>query len=167
MSSASILKDKMSAVVIGTRVVGSLNGSVGLGGFNQAEDVGVVQHILKNKGYYGRSRIDKVCGPFTIQAIKEFQARYVMQNPDGLILPGKKAWQKLISPNLRFSRVGRQASATATRLAPAVPVLAAYKLSEKGHWFIFHIEASNGQGVTRSLHWPEGASGVTIGQGTI
>jgi murein DD-endopeptidase MepM/ murein hydrolase activator NlpD len=105
----------------GTNVVGNLNDSVGLGGANRAKDVGVVQQLLKNKGYYGQSRIDRVCGPFTIQAIKAFQAKYVMRNPDGLIQPGRGTWRKLIDPNPNLLvRTGHPASATTTRLAPPV-----------------------------------------------
>jgi murein DD-endopeptidase MepM/ murein hydrolase activator NlpD len=110
----------MNAVVVGTNVYGWLGGSVGLGGFNNPEDVGAVQQLLKNKGYYGQSRIDKDCGPFTIQAIKAFQAKYVMRNPDGLIQPGRGTWHKLIDLALCLVRTGHPASATATRLAPAV-----------------------------------------------
>ncbi|MDR1662081.1 MAG: glycoside hydrolase family protein [Azoarcus sp.] len=123
----------MVAVVIGARVVGSLSGSVGLGGFNNPEDVGVVQQVLKNKAYYGQSRVDKVCGPFTIQAIKEFQARYVMRNPDGLIQPGKNTWRKLNdqNPNL-LQRTGAPTSATTTRIAPAAAPLKPSKINSAG-----------------------------------
>jgi peptidoglycan hydrolase-like protein with peptidoglycan-binding domain len=109
----------MVAFILERGVAGSLDGSVGLDGFNRPEDVAVVQTLLKNKNYYGESRVDGRCGTFTIEAIKKFQTKYIMQNPDGLIQPGKKTWQKLIHPN-PIPRTGHPTSAIATRLAPAV-----------------------------------------------
>jgi muramidase (phage lysozyme) len=109
----------MVAFVLERGVAGSLDGSVGLDGFNRPEDVAVVQKLLKSKNYYGESRVDGRCGTFTVQAIKKFQEKYTMQNPDGLIQPGKKTWQKLIHPN-PIPRTGHPASAITTRLAPAV-----------------------------------------------
>jgi hypothetical protein len=98
---------------------------VGLGGINRPDDVETVQKLLQLKGYYkdscGPCRIDRSCGIFTVQAIKQFQAKYVMLKPDGLITPGTMAWKKLIDPN-PLARVGHPSSPVDTRLAPVYPL---------------------------------------------
>jgi murein DD-endopeptidase MepM/ murein hydrolase activator NlpD len=109
----------MVAVVVGTRVDGGLDDSVGYGGINRFYDVGAVQELLQIRGFYKDRRIDRSCGPYTIAAIREFQKDYVMRNPDGLIQPGKRTWQQLINPAL-ILRVGPPADATAVVLKPAV-----------------------------------------------
>jgi hypothetical protein len=123
----------MVAVVAGNRVVGCLDASVGQGGFNRPDDVGVVQQLLKNRGHYLESRIDKVCGIFTIQAIKQFQGKYVMHNPDGLIQPGKQTWEKLVSYHL-FPRVGTPTNPTALVLVPVAPAQVARTLPAGIRW---------------------------------
>jgi murein DD-endopeptidase MepM/ murein hydrolase activator NlpD len=99
--------------------------SVGLGGINRPDDVETVQKLLQLKGYYrdscGPCRIDRSCGIFTVQAIKQFQAKYVTLKPDGLITPGAMAWKKLIEPN-PLARVGHPSSPVDTRLAPVYPL---------------------------------------------
>jgi murein DD-endopeptidase MepM/ murein hydrolase activator NlpD len=123
----------MVAVVAGNRVVGCLDASVGQGGFNRPDDVGVVQQLLKNRGHYLESRIDKVCGIFTIQAIKQFQGKYVMHNPDGLIQPGKQTWEKLVSYHL-FPRIGTPTNPTALVLVPVAPAQVARTLPAGIRW---------------------------------
>jgi hypothetical protein len=152
----------MNAVVVGTRVSGSLNGSVGLGGFNNPEDVGAVQVLLKKRGLlhtasqlsgiplpafiqdsvkwvqkamqatgfdtevYKRA-VSKVCDPFTVQAIKLFQAGYVTQNPGGLIQPGDETWRRLSDPNPHLiPRVGLPANLADLLIAPVYAQMPGY-----------------------------------------
>jgi peptidoglycan hydrolase-like protein with peptidoglycan-binding domain len=60
-----------------------LNGSVGLGGNNQRDDVIAVQTMLASCGFK-LGRADGVCGPRTLAAIKAFQQGF-MHMPDGRI----------------------------------------------------------------------------------
>lgn len=72
-----------------------LQSSVGEKGKNLKSDVETVQSLLKSKGFDPKG-IDGVCGKDTIAAIRRFQATF-LTNPDGLIEPGRKTWQKLAS----------------------------------------------------------------------
>ncbi|MDR2092217.1 MAG: peptidoglycan-binding protein [Azoarcus sp.] len=111
----------MVASIKGTSIVGRLNGSVGEGGFNRPEDVVIVQQLLQDKGYYLPGTLDRRCGILTIKAIKEFQATYVMQAPDGLIQPDKNTWKKLITDKNRLiPRTGPPVSPTKIKLVPGV-----------------------------------------------
>ena len=111
--------------VLGLAGFYGLADSVGLGGINRPEDVGTVQKLLQLKGYYkdscGQCRVDHSCGIFTVQAIKQFQAKYVMLKPDGLITPGKKTWKQLVSPN-PIPRVGPPASPVDIMPVPVSPL---------------------------------------------
>jgi len=128
-----------------------INGSVGLGGLNAPADTEAVQTLLTEKKVY-RGKIDKLCGPKTVEAIKEFQANF-MRRPDGLIDPNGITWKKL------------------TGMVPMGPPLPRestplhLKLSEEGHQFIFDIEVGKLLFLSRRLHWPGDNSGVTIGSG--
>lgn len=70
-----------------------LQSSVGEKGKNLKSDVETVQRLLKSKGFDPKG-VDGVCGKDTIAAIRKFQATF-LSNPDGLIEPGRKSWQKL------------------------------------------------------------------------
>ena len=72
-----------------------IQGSVGNGGRNIADDVTTVQRLLKTKGF-DPGAVDGLCGPATIAAIRRFQARF-MTSPDGLISPGMRTWWELSS----------------------------------------------------------------------
>ncbi len=70
-----------------------LQASVGENGKNLKGDVETVQSLLKSKGFDPKG-VDGICGKDTIAAIRRFQATF-LSNPDGLIEPGRKTWQKL------------------------------------------------------------------------
>jgi len=72
-----------------------LQSSVGEKGKNLRSDVETVQSLLKSKGFDPKG-VDGICGKETIAAIRRFQATF-LTNPDGLIEPGRKTWQKLAS----------------------------------------------------------------------
>lgn len=75
----------------------TLSASVGEGGKNVKADVMLVQQLLiKNHGQ--SITADGDCGPKTIAAIKDFQAKKVgLAKPDGRIDPGGKSWNALNS----------------------------------------------------------------------
>lgn len=69
--------------------------SVGEGGINNRQDVGIVQHLLNRVGKRTGERpldVDGVVGPKTLAAIRAFQARYCAQVKviDGRIDPGSE-----------------------------------------------------------------------------
>lgn len=70
-----------------------IRGSVGKAGVNAKDDVVTVQRLLKMRGC-DPGAADGLCGPATIGAIILFQARFMSQ-PDGLIEPKGRTWQKL------------------------------------------------------------------------
>jgi hypothetical protein len=72
-----------------------ISASVGSGGRNFHEDVVVVQQLLKTKGY-DPGQIDGICGFRTIDAIRQFQLKFVIR-PDALVEPGRRTWQQLAS----------------------------------------------------------------------
>jgi len=74
-------------------IVPQIVGSVGQGGINAPADVAKVQTLLKGKNIY-QGRVDNLCGPKTIAAIKKFQAHF-MRAPDGLINPNGTTWKRL------------------------------------------------------------------------
>jgi hypothetical protein len=64
-----------------------------------SEDVGTVQTLLKAKGLY-LGKPDNKCGPKTVAAIKEFQAKMTYFDgkvPDGAVSPNGPTWQALNS----------------------------------------------------------------------
>lgn len=74
----------------------AISGSVGAGGANKLADVLVVQHLLnewlKASGQ-ALLHTDGDCGPRTIRAITDYQARILnFPKPDALIEPGGKSW---------------------------------------------------------------------------
>jgi len=70
-----------------------LSGSVGTAGQNRRSDVETVQRLLTKHGV-NPGRIDGQCGPVTIRAIIEFQARFT-SHPDGRVDSGGKTLIKL------------------------------------------------------------------------
>jgi hypothetical protein len=70
--------------------------SVGNEGKNRNNDTAIVQSLLNSKGFY-TGRVDGECGPRTVASIRKFQATFLNQ-PDGLVQPGRTTWQKLIAP---------------------------------------------------------------------
>ena len=62
-----------------------INGSVGSGGDNRAEDVRVVQDLLNRAAGAGLD-VDGDCGPKTVGAITDFQKGFT-QRPDGRVDP--------------------------------------------------------------------------------
>ena len=70
----------------------TLSASVGDGGINHPEDVKKVQILLKH--HYPSVHIDMICGPHTIEAIRDFQKRFLKQ-ADGVIDPNGLTWRKL------------------------------------------------------------------------
>jgi len=70
-----------------------IRSSVGKGGVNIPEDVGIVQTLLKSKEIY-EGDINKICDLETISAIKYFQSHF-MEQPNGRIDPNSYTWEKL------------------------------------------------------------------------
>jgi peptidoglycan L-alanyl-D-glutamate endopeptidase CwlK len=75
----------------------ALVASVGEKGKNLQQDVLTIQTLLKSKGY-DSGRVDGVCGPKTIAAIRKFQSTFLAA-PDGLIEPNRASWMRLASPS--------------------------------------------------------------------
>ena len=71
----------------------SLSAAVGQGGENVAADVTKVQTLLIQQGI-GPLSIDGLCGPRTIAAIFDFQARY-LNRPDGRVDVDGRTWREL------------------------------------------------------------------------
>jgi peptidoglycan hydrolase-like protein with peptidoglycan-binding domain len=70
-----------------------IKASVGSGGTNRPDDVGVVQTLLNN-AQHARLSVDKRCGPKTVSAIINFQKTF-LSHPDGLVDPGGTTWRRL------------------------------------------------------------------------
>lgn len=71
----------------------TISASVGRGGKNNHPDVITVQQLLR-KANADPGMVDGRCGPKTINAIIQFQKRF-LREPDGLIEVGKTTWQRL------------------------------------------------------------------------
>ena len=70
-----------------------IKASVGRGGINRPEDVGIVQAFL-NAGQRTHLSVDKRCGSKTVAAIISFQREF-LRHPDGRVDPGGLTWQRL------------------------------------------------------------------------
>ena len=70
-----------------------LKGSVGFGAVNSRDDVMAVQTLLKQHAA-DPGRIDGICGPKTIAAIKIFQ-KGILHHADGRVDPNGITWRKL------------------------------------------------------------------------
>ncbi|MDR3158112.1 MAG: peptidoglycan DD-metalloendopeptidase family protein, partial [Zoogloeaceae bacterium] len=95
--------------------------SVGAGGRNLHTDVKKVQELLMKNGIPLEKGADSDCGPFTIQAIKVFQSKF-MRKPDGLVEPGKNTWKRLTNSNLVTPDVGAPADAAVLTSVGAVNI---------------------------------------------
>jgi len=70
-----------------------ITASVGEKGANRADDVRLIQTMLNQAGGAGL-KVDGVCGPNTIAAIRKFQSKFI-PHPDGRIDPGGTTFHKL------------------------------------------------------------------------
>jgi hypothetical protein len=62
---------------------GNITASVGQGVDNKSDNVKIIQKLLNKNGT--SLTVDGDCGPLTIAAIREFQSRMGIKNPDGLV----------------------------------------------------------------------------------
>lgn len=73
--------------------------SVGEGGKNRPQDVGIVQTLLNSAGEFrgvpeGRLEVDGIVGPLTLAAIRAFQ-KYYCKIVDGRVDPNQETIKKL------------------------------------------------------------------------
>jgi hypothetical protein len=79
----------------------SITASVGQGGFNKPDDVFKIQYALDtvapiDGGADPRLKLDSMCGPLTIKAIRDFQQKqFGWSGTDGRIDPGKQTLKRL------------------------------------------------------------------------
>lgn len=71
-----------------------ITASVGQGGVNRAQDVGIVQYLLNRAGVKRgipkmQIDVDGVAGPQTVAALKEFQAAFC-KTVDGIVYPNSE-----------------------------------------------------------------------------
>lgn len=119
---------------------------------NKGPQVKELQKLLKEKGYSISS--DGVYGPRTENAVRLFQQK------NGLYTDG-------IAGRRTMHALGK----TMTERAPAPPIngfadrqpCAGMNMSQSGFDTLYKLEAQ--AGVSNHLHWPRGASGVTLGPG--
>ncbi|WIL40650.1 peptidoglycan-binding protein [Pantoea agglomerans] len=137
----------------------SISGSVGVGGRNQYGDVKTVQQLLQRNGY-PQLRADGRMGPKTIEAIKQFQSRF-MSRPDGVVDIHGKTWNTLSNP-----------SGSNTINLPSTPSENinnnSGRLTVSAGQVTFDAEGNDNPHspfFSRHIHWPGGKSGVTIGRG--
>lgn len=136
-------------------------GSVGVGGKNQYGDVKQVQQLLQRNGF-PQLRDDGRVGTKTIEAIKDFQSRF-MARPDGVIDANGKSYSYL----LRGNAPGR----TAPPARPAPPVNTpptSGTLTVSAGQITFDAEGGDNpsqSNFSRHIHCPSSDSGVTIGRG--
>lgn len=97
--------------------------SVGSGGQNLSKDVEIVQKMLIARNIMPKGGVDKYCGMYTIQAIKQFQSHF-MRKPDGLIEVNCITWKKLSGKIPMGTNVGAPANAAALDpyIPPALPI---------------------------------------------
>lgn len=143
----------------------------------KGQEVRMLQETLKKAGY--RVGIDGNFGAMTDLAVRAFQRRKGML-PDGIVGPktiralgmNGHASMGTSSPdyfndliNLIGGFIARIASLARTQPLPHVPSRPAsgQHISQNGLQFIFTHESL--AGVSNHLHWPGGASGVTLGAG--
>ncbi|MBP2168770.1 hypothetical protein J2125_001962 [Erwinia toletana] len=139
----------------------SILGSVGLGGKNQYGDVKKVQQLLQRNGF-PQIRDDGRIGPKTIQAIKDFQGRFM--RADGIVDVNGKTYTHLF----RGTAPGRPPASA----APAAPIdnhPSSGTLTVSAGQVTFDAEGKdipNKAFFSRYIHWPGNAkSGVTLGRG--
>jgi len=136
-------------------------GSVGVGGKNQYGDVKQVQQLLQRNGF-PQIRDDGRIGPKTIQAIKDYQSRFM--RPDGVVDVHGKTYTHLV----RGTAPGR-APASAAPAAPVNNHPSSGPLTVSAGQVTFDAEGNDepsSRFFSRHIHWPEKMeSGVTIGRG--
>jgi len=136
-------------------------GSVGVGGKNQYGDVKQVQQLLQRNGF-PQIRDDGRIGPKTIQAIKDYQSRFM--RPDGVVDVHGKTYTHLV----RGTAPGR-APASAAPAAPVNNHPSSGPLTVSAGQVTFDAEGSDvatSPFFSRHIHWPGNAkSGVTLGRG--
>ena len=133
----------------------NINNSVGIGGSNNRNDVFIVQKKLQENGFPGLAD-DGVVGVQTISAIKNFQRRF-MHFPDGIISPNGATEKRLFNKQV-----------ISADNASSIPVDMSGTLHVKSGQVTFDAEGNDSPAspyFSRVLHWPGGASGVTIGRG--
>lgn len=135
----------------------NINSSVGNGGSNNREDALLVQKRLQQNGFPGLAA-DGVVGVQTISAIKSYQQRF-MHYPDGVITPNGITIKHLLR---------KPTTAHSDSSASTIPVDMSGALHVKSGQITFDAEGNDNPRspyFSRVLHWPGGASGVTIGRG--
>lgn len=135
--------------------------SVGQGGKNHFGDVKQVQQLLQRNGF-PQIRDDGRIGPKTIQAIKDFQSRF-MARPDGVIDANGKSYSYLIRGNAP-GRVAPPARSTPPANTPAT----SGTLTVSAGQVTFDAEGGDNpsrNNFSRHIHCPSDDSGVTIGRG--
>ncbi|NYS29454.1 MULTISPECIES: peptidoglycan-binding protein [unclassified Pantoea] len=138
----------------------SISGSVGVGGRNQYGDVKTVQQLLQRNGY-PQLRADGRMGPKTIEAIKQFQSRF-MSRPDGVVDIHGKTWSSLMRGNVSGNAPPRPAAPPVNNPSTGPLVVSAGQVT-------FDAEGDDSptsRYFSRHIHWPEKMeSGVTLGRG--
>lgn len=138
----------------------SILGSVGLGGKNQYGDVKKVQQLLQRNGF-PQIRDDGRIGPKTIQAIKDYQSRFM--RADGIVDVNGRTYTHL----LRGTAPGR-APAPSSAPPPVNRSSDSGRLTVSSGQVTFNAEGNDTPTslfFSRQIHWPKGVSGVTIGRG--
>lgn len=145
---------------------------------DRGPEVGKLQEKLIAAGY--RLKVDEIFWNDTDKAVRQFQTKTGML-PDGIAGPKTlsalgitdNAAASLTASRLRndlFSVIGAAGlralsfakKPLVTEISPSRPA-SELTISEKGIAFIYTHEAA--AGVSNVLHWPKGASGVTLGPG--
>ncbi|MBD8260009.1 MULTISPECIES: peptidoglycan-binding protein [Pantoea] len=137
----------------------SITGSVGVGGRNQYGDVKTVQQLLQRNGY-PQLRADGRMGPKTIEAIKQFQSRF-MSRPDGVVDIHGKTWNTL-------SKLSDSNKINPASNPPENINNNSGRLTVSAGQVTFDAEGNDNPHspyFSRHIHWPGGKSGVTIGRG--
>jgi hypothetical protein len=89
-------------------MVFEIHDSVGTGGKNHTGDVIVVQELLNHQVAFGMLadgtslELTGKADTRTINAIRLFQERVVIQKPDGRVDRNGKTWHRLVEPPSRF-----------------------------------------------------------------
>lgn len=141
----------------------SISGSVGVGGRNQYGDVKKIQQLLQRNGF-PQLRDDGRIGPKTIEAIKNYQSRF-MARPDGVVDIHGKTYSTL----MRGNAPGGASLAPSRSSSQPVNNPTTGPLKVSAGQVTFDAEGNDIPGspyFTRHIHWPEKMdSGVTIGRG--
>lgn len=135
----------------------AISGSVGQGAKNNPADVKIIQKLLQKNGY-PNLRDDGAFGPKTLDAIKSYQAKFLRQ-PDGVVDSNGRTFRKLVAGNSQGSPSGAPQENRHLNTG---------RLTVNAGQVTFNAEGNDNPHniyFSRHLHWPRGASGVTIGRG--